>query len=192
MLTAMSTVETERLSLVSLPPELVAALVEGDLARAAALAPFPVDETTFAEDEYVLRLRHRQLEADPTEEPWLYRASVLRSTGEVVGRGGFHSRPDADGVVEIGYSTRDSERRKGYARELVVGLLGWGAAQGARRCIASVRPDNAASLGLVRSLGFVEVGQEVDEVDGLELVHALDLDGYSAARRDPSRHGDVA
>jgi RimJ/RimL family protein N-acetyltransferase len=41
--------------------------------------------------------------------------------------------------------------------------------------VASVSPDNAASLAVVRRLGFVKTGEEVDEVDGLEWVHTLEL-----------------
>ncbi len=36
---------------------------------------------------------------------------------------------------------------------------------------ASVGPGNEPSLALVRSLGFVAVGEQIDEVDGLEIVH---------------------
>jgi [ribosomal protein S5]-alanine N-acetyltransferase len=44
--------------------------------------------------------------------------------------------------------------------------------------VASVSPRNPASLALVRSLGFRQVGKQIDEVDGLELVfeRALPLD----------------
>ncbi len=158
-----------------LPPALVAALVAGDLAQAAALAPFPLDATTFAEDAYVLGLRHAQLTADPTEEPWLLRAAVLRETGEVVGRIGFHSRPDEAGEVEVGYSTAPAWRRQGIATEMLSGLLGWGAAHGVRRVLACISPDNVGSLRTVAPAGFVKIGEEVDEVDGIEEVHALEL-----------------
>jgi RimJ/RimL family protein N-acetyltransferase len=36
-----------------------------------------------------------------------------------------------------------------------------------------VSPDNAASLALVRRAGFVHVGEQEDDEDGLELVHEL-------------------
>src|SRR5687767_14522630 len=81
-------VTTERLDLVPLDLPLLEALVDGDLATAASLAPYRIDATTFAGDGHVLRLRRDQLRADPTELPWLYRAAVLRATGEVVGRAG--------------------------------------------------------------------------------------------------------
>ena len=150
------------------------------------MAPFPIEDDTFEADEHVLGLRHGQLTADPTEEPWLYRAAVLRETGRVVGRVGFHAPPDADGAVEIGYSVAPAHRRQGLATEMAVGLIGWGASQGARTCIASVRPDNAPSLALIRRLGFVRTGEQMDEIDGLEWVFELGLGGalpsYDAPR----------
>jgi L-amino acid N-acyltransferase YncA len=39
-----------------------------------------------------------------------------------------------------------------------------------RTCVASVSPHNAPSLSLVRSFGFRHVGDQIDEIDGLELV----------------------
>ena len=156
-----------------LPARVVSGLVRGELPP----APFAYDAGTFAEDRPVLVLRDRQLQDDPASEPWLLRAVVLRVTGEVVGRIGLHAPPDATGTVEVGYVVAPAHRRRGYAREAVQGLLGWAAAHGATRCLASVSPGNAASLALVRQLGFVQVGEHVDEVDGLELVHALDLAG---------------
>lgn len=169
------TVSTPRLELVALPLPLLEALVAGDLARAAALASYPIQAGTFAGDVHVLRLRRDQLRADPTLEPWLLRAAVLRSTGDVVGRGGFHAAPDAQGVVEIGYSVLPAYRRRGYATEIASGLIGWARGKGALRCLASVSPDNAASLATIARLGFVHTGEQVDDVDGLELVHALEL-----------------
>lgn len=169
-------IETERLELHVLPAALVAALVDGDLDRARALDP-PYDLTaqTFEGDAGVLARRYAQLEADPTEEPWLLRAAVLRGTRQVVGRIGFHAPPDDRGVVEIGYVVARAHRRAGLATEMVRGMLGWAVSQGATACLASVSPDNAASLATVARLGFVKVGEQIDEEDGLEWVHRLDL-----------------
>ncbi|MDT7539556.1 MAG: [ribosomal protein S5]-alanine N-acetyltransferase [Actinomycetota bacterium] len=170
-------VTTPRLDLFPLAPALVAALVAKDLETARGLAPFRIEDDTFDADEHVLNRRHVQLLADPTEEPWLYRAAVLRETGRVVGRVGFHAPPDPAGAVEIGYSVAPAHRRQGLATEMAVGLIRWGAEQGARACIASVRPDNMPSLALIGRLGFVRTGEQIDEIDGLEWVFTLDLSG---------------
>jgi L-amino acid N-acyltransferase YncA len=36
---------------------------------------------------------------------------------------------------------------------------------------ASIRPDNQASLATIRPFGFVQVGEQWDDEDGLELVY---------------------
>ena len=171
----MTTVRTERLDLVPLPPPVVAALAVAEFARAAELATFPLDPAAFAEDAHVLQLRAAQIADDPALEPWLLRVLVLRDERRAVGHLGFHTAPDADGVVEVGYRVLPGDRRQGYAVEALRGLLAWGADAGVRRCLACVRPGNAASQAVARRLGFVKIGEEVDEVDGLEDVLALDL-----------------
>jgi RimJ/RimL family protein N-acetyltransferase len=170
-------IATPRLDLFDLSPELMRAVQARDWSTAAGLAPYPVDEASFAGSDHVLGLRIAQLEQDPTEQPWLYRAAVLRESGRVVGRVGFHARPDETGTVEIGYEVLPPYRRQGLAREMAVGLLRWGAEQGAVACLASIRPDNTASLALTAQLGFERIGEQLDEIDGLEWVFRLPLDG---------------
>jgi ribosomal-protein-alanine N-acetyltransferase len=167
---------TPRLVLHPLPPRLLAALAGQDWAAADRLAPFPVDAQTFAGDEWVLGLRLAQVQADAVQAPWLLRAAVSRDTGRVVGKGGFHAGPDADGTVEIGYRVSEDQRRQGLAREIAIGLLGWAADSGAARCLASIRPDNTPSLRLTERLGFVRTGEQVDEIDGLEWIFTRELD----------------
>ena len=168
-------ISTERLDLHPLPLPVLDALLAGDYPTARALVPFTLPDGVFDDDRYVLTLRQRQLRDDPSELPWLYRAAVLRSSGEMVARGGFHAPPDAGGAVEIGYRVDPGARRQGLATELAAGLLGWAGAQGAARCLASTAPDNLASQAVLARLGFVRTGEWMDEVDGLEWVYALEL-----------------
>ena len=44
---------------------------------------------------------------------------------------------------------------------------------GRRRSCSPSRPDNAASLAIAAKLGFTQVGEQMDEVDGLEWVFRL-------------------
>ena len=46
----------------------------------------------------------------------------------------------------------------------------WAAEHGARVLRASISPDNEPSLALIDKAGFVEVGSQMDEIDGLELI----------------------
>jgi RimJ/RimL family protein N-acetyltransferase len=118
----------------------------------------------------VVQLRLQQLEANPDIAAWLLRALVLRDERIAVGFIGFHAEPDERGIVEIGYEVLPQFRARGYASEAVAGLIDWAARQGVRTVRASVGPDNRASLALIARLGFVQVGEQIDEVDGLELV----------------------
>ena len=43
---------------------------------------------------------------------------------------------------------------------------------------ASISPDNVASLAIASRFGFRHVGEQIDDVDGLELV--FELDGWTA------------
>lgn len=50
--------------------------------------------------------------------------------------------------------TAPAHRRRGYARALVSGLIGWGARAGARHAYLQVVGSNAAAIALYESLGF--------------------------------------
>jgi RimJ/RimL family protein N-acetyltransferase len=160
---------TERLELVPLAPAILESIARGDASVAARRLDAEVPEGWT--DTIPARERLEQLAADASEQPWLVRAVVLRAPRRVVGNVGFHGPPDEAGRVEIGYGIMPPDRRKGYAREAIAGLTDWAFATGeARVCVASVSPRNAASLALVGSLGFRQVGEQIDELDGLELV----------------------
>lgn len=120
-------------------------------------------------------VQSERMRRDPTMQQWLARIMVLRGDGRtVVGNAGFHMAPDARGCVEIGYSVEPRHRRRGYAQEAVEALLSWAEREhGIRRFVASVSPRNEASLGLVRKLGFLEIGRHWDPLDGEELVFEL-------------------
>jgi ribosomal protein S18 acetylase RimI-like enzyme len=66
----------------------------------------------------------------------------------------------AMGVVERGWlgvfdvMTAAHLRRRGYARQVMLHLLHWGLAQGARHAYLQVMADNTPALGLYAGLGF--------------------------------------
>ena len=118
--------------------------------------------------------------ARPVDAPWLVHAAVA-ADGAVVGHAGFHGAPDPDGAVEVAYTVVPGQRGRGWGHALLAALLERAAAEpGVRTVRASVRPDNAASLALLRRAGFVQVGEQVDEVDGLELVLQRPAGGRAA------------
>jgi RimJ/RimL family protein N-acetyltransferase len=172
------TIRTERLELVSMTLSFMEALLAGDTGAAGTAIGAAVPANLREHIEDFLRYRLAQVKADPSIRRWLGRAMVLAEpdgTRRVVGTIGFHGPPDERGRLEIGYSVQASYRRRGFAREAVRAMLDWAATEhDIHRFIASISPTNEASLALTRAFGFVQTGEHIDEIDGLELVFEAD------------------
>jgi RimJ/RimL family protein N-acetyltransferase len=167
---------TPRLALVSLPEASLRQLAAGyprETERRLGVR-FPPDFA--ARIRHLAAIRLRDVQQDPSARPWLLRLIALRTEPprQVVGLIGFHGRPDAAGRAEIGYEVFAEHRRRGYAREATTGLLDWATRRhGVRRFLAAIAPDNEASMQLALGLGFRQVGAQVDEDDGVELLFEL-------------------
>ena len=131
---------------------------------------FPTDD----DRQGFLPIQLKRMEADPDARGWMARLIMLAETQELVGHCGFHGPPAAVGRAEIGYTVFTQFRGRGYAKEAARALIGWAFDQGEDRVYASVSPGNAPSLAVIRRLGFVQVGTQEDEIDGLELVFAVE------------------
>jgi RimJ/RimL family protein N-acetyltransferase len=164
-------IRSERLELVWLTADAMDALLGGRHDELPYTVP---SDWPDAHDERFLRLRLRQLRADPSRADWGVAAMVLRDGRELIGHIGFHGPPGVNArrvadAVEVGYTVFPEHRRRGYATEAVRAMLGYARERGIHRFLASVAPENEPSLRLVRGLGFVEVGRHWDEEDGEEL-----------------------
>ena len=161
--------------IVQLSPEALAALANGDVERASvlsglALSPWQVSEESIS----TWRRRATQVVDTPADLGWVTGVIVDEATGAAVGKAGFHSAPDQEGLVELGYAVDPEYRRRGYARAALLVMVDRARADRAVRVLrATVSPDNEASLGLIRSLPFVENGEQWDEEDGLETIYEL-------------------
>ena len=160
------------------------ALLAGDTHTAGAAIGAAVPANLRGGLEDFLRYRLAQLAVDPSILRWLGRAMVLTDpdgTRRVIGTIGFHGPPDDRGRLEIGYSVQSSFRRQGFAREAVRAMFDWAATEhDIHRFVASISPTNEASLALSRGFGFVQTGEQMDEIDGLELVFETDWPGRLA------------
>jgi [ribosomal protein S5]-alanine N-acetyltransferase len=157
--------------LVQLPADVLSALLEGDLDLASRLAGIDLPAFFLTED-WLWRLRSDQIRRDPSSSDWVVRALVAEG-GIVVGHAGFHGPPDEHGDVEVGFTVLPDYRGQGWAKAALSALLARAEAEPAvRRVLATVAPDNSPSLAVVRAAGFVHVGEQMDPVDGLELVYS--------------------
>jgi RimJ/RimL family protein N-acetyltransferase len=168
-------VAARRVRIVQLGVEALAALAEGDLAAAnrtsaVPLGPYFVDP----EGMGLWRIRSRQVAADPGAAAWITGVVWDIQREVAVGRAGFHGPPDARGMVEVGYSVDPAYRRRGYARAALRAMLDRAAREPEVRVVrASISPDNVVSARLVAGFGFVAVGEQWDEEDGLEIVYEV-------------------
>ncbi|WP_432497938.1 GNAT family N-acetyltransferase [Kineococcus gypseus] len=161
---------------VHLSEPVFAALAEGDLAAAEAASPVPLGPA-FVDPSWrgVWRIRRDQVREDPTSAGWVTGVVWDEDRRLAVGRAGYHGPPDATGTVEVGYAVDPAQRRRGYARAALEALLRRAAEEpGVRTVRVSISPDNTASWNLASQYGFVRVGEQWDEEDGLEVVHEVD------------------
>ncbi len=175
-----SIISSPRLELIPMTPAFLRASLAGDLRQAEQIIGLSLPEN-WPDYPRVLQLRLKQLEEDPTLEPWLLRAIALRSSGAMIGNIGFHTAPGpaylepiSPGAVEFGFEVLASFRRQGYAEEASRALMNWASGwYGVTRFIMSISPDNIPSQALAAKLGFVRIGSHIDEVDGLEEILQL-------------------
>jgi ribosomal-protein-alanine N-acetyltransferase len=171
-------IETDRLVLVSMTTRFLRALFENDLDRAQSSVEFAVSRPCSLAGSAFIERRLELIEKDRSQHPWMYRAVVRKTDQQMLGHISFHHKaPDPDLLdyselaAELGYTIEPPYRRHGYAKESAIAMMEWaGREHGVRDFILSIQPDNAPSLALARSMGFDVVGEQMDDVDGLEYV----------------------
>ena len=118
--------------------------------------------------------RATQLLEHPEDEPWVTGIIWDEDLGVAAEAAGFHASPDADGMVEVGYSVDPAYRRRGYARAAMQELLDRAIADPSVRVLrASISPDNEPSLNRWASFGLERNGEQWDEEDGLEWIFEI-------------------
>ncbi|WP_211336381.1 GNAT family N-acetyltransferase [Nocardia tenerifensis] len=155
--------------------EIFQALAEGDLVAANTVAPVPLP-AQFADPDWrpVWSMRSAQVEQDPACAGWVTGVIWDEQERIAVGRAGFHGLPDSSGMVEIGYEVDPAYRRRGYARAALEYLLRRAASEPQVKTVrVTISPDNSASYRLASHYGFVEVGEQWDDEDGLEIIYEL-------------------
>jgi RimJ/RimL family protein N-acetyltransferase len=165
--------ELPAVSIVHLSGAVFRALAEGDLGAANAVGPVPLTPYFGGPDLRGLwQMRSRQVQQDPAAAGWVTGVIWDDRLQLAVGGAGYHGPPDAVGMVEIGYGVDPVHRRRGYARAALEALLRRAAAEPEVRTVrVTISPDNLASHRLTSQYGFVRVGEQWDDEDGLEIVY---------------------
>ena len=171
-------INTDRLRLESLSVGVLGSIVDEDLSIANDLLSYEIPSSSSMIGYPWIERRLRMIEADSSQHPWMYRAIIQRSSNKMVGSISFHHKaPDPDlsafssNGAELGYTIEPEFRRLGYARESILGMIGWVDKEyGVKDIFVTISPENVPSMKLAESLGFVKVGEHQDDIDGLEYV----------------------
>jgi RimJ/RimL family protein N-acetyltransferase len=96
------------------------------------------------------------------QELWRTQYLVIDHKHRAIGSCGFKSRV-TDGRIDIGYGIAPSEQSRGAATEAVKQLSAIAFGAGVNEVLAEVEPANAASLAVVRKVGFAHIGDATDD-----------------------------
>jgi RimJ/RimL family protein N-acetyltransferase len=156
---------TDRLLLVAATPDHLRAELDspsklGFLLNADVPPDWPPGEYDRNAQEF---FRGRMEQAEPSASGWYVWYAVLRAgaggDSTLVGTGGFLGPPNAAGDVEIGYSLSESWRGKGFAHEMVGGLVSQALSDPrVNRLVAHTKEENAPSRSVLERAGFHVAG----------------------------------
>lgn len=166
------------IELYPMTPAFLEAVLDGRREEAATLLDAELPDEFPREGELrFLTLRLGQMRKDARFQDWSPFAVVLE--GRMIGHAGYHGPPGVNtrqnpNAVEVGYTIEPEYRRRGYATAAATELIRRAEELGIRHFIACSAPGNEPSLAIIRRLGFIQTGEEMDEEDGLELVFELE------------------
>ena len=95
----------------------------------------------------------KEIEALGDDPICCYLIAESKTTGERIGTCSFIPLEDQT-VYDIAYCVNKLHWRKGYATEMIQGMIAYAKAHNGKRITVKIDPDNAASNGVVKKLGF--------------------------------------
>lgn len=113
------------------------------------MGEYLADEAMEEIDEEYLK----EIEKLGKDEACCYLISELKETGERIGTCSF--MPSEDGkAYDIAYCVHKNQWRKGYATEMIQGMIDHAKEQGAKKITVCVDKENVGSNAVVRKFGF--------------------------------------
>jgi RimJ/RimL family protein N-acetyltransferase len=153
--------------LVDLPLPVLLALRDGDVGTAERVIGLPIPHE-FAGHNDIWTFMVTLLDGRPENASWTMNALVRDD--EIVGNAGFKGAPDKHGQVELGYGVLTTHRRQGLAVAAARLLLARAEREPAvTRVLATVNPDNIASIGVITKAGFEPDGDRIHPRWGRQL-----------------------
>lgn len=167
----LETIETERLILKKLTPEVFTRLFqnysEAEITKLLGLA---------GREEFIREKEKSDGGYKTYDRTIASFLLVLKETGETIGRGGFHNWYKAHRRAEVGYVlNKEEHKRKGYMSEALGAMLDYGFnTMDLNRVEAFIGPGNTASQKLVKKYGFTQEGHlRQHYISGAEIQDSL-------------------
>lgn len=170
-------IRTQRLDLLCLTAEELFAI--GSSEDVFKNRPFENPHGVISGEDLPRANRVQDVRENPENIRWYFRMIVDRSRNVAVGSVSFHGAPDERGMVEIGIGIAEPEQGNGYASEALFGMWNWAAHQPDVKYLRyTVSPENAASMAIIKKFEFPQIGEQIDEEDGLELIFEISVEEY--------------
>ncbi|HLE55836.1 MAG TPA: GNAT family N-acetyltransferase, partial [Rhodothermia bacterium] len=155
-------IRTPRLSLIPATPALARAEINDREEFARLLSASVPDNWPPESAVDALPIFLTWMEAAPDQTGWFAwyaLASEDHSTHRVLVAGAGFKGPPRDGTVEVGYSVLPQFQNRGFAREMVTGLVRWALDQPGVTCVrAETEWENPASQRVLAKAGFSRIG----------------------------------
>ena len=121
----------------------------------------------FPAAQEAMRPCYEYLKANPSVLGWWTYLFIHGADHRLIGVGGFKGRPNAEGVVEIGYALAPVYRGRGLATEAARGMMKYAFShREVSRVEAHTLAEKNASVRVLEKLGMKYVGAVSDPKDG--------------------------
>jgi ribosomal-protein-alanine N-acetyltransferase len=153
--------------IIDLPLPVMLALRDGDVTTAERMVGLPIP-AEFAAQTDIWNFMVTLLDGRPENATWTMHALVRGD--EIVGNAGFKGAPDEHGEIELGYRILTDHRRQGLALAAAHLMLARAEHEpSVTRVLATISPDNAASIGVITKAGFTPDGDRIHPRWGRQL-----------------------
>ncbi len=163
----MSTITTPRLTLTPLDLPTYEAIFAGmsELSKHLNLS-VPDEFSVFGLEPF--QYTYNKLKANPGDATWWLYLFILPEQRALAGVGGYKGPPDAQGMVEIGYSIYEEFQSQGLATEAATGLINQAFDHPEIQLVqAHTLAEENASVRVLKKGGMTFTGEFNDPDDGL-------------------------
>lgn len=152
-------IETERLLLLPLTAEESRLYATGGEALAKELGVAYGGDDVDSGFASILAASAKLMECEDFVFPYqAFWVIITKDTGTIIGSSDFKTKPDSNGVTEIGYGLCEQFTHHGYMAECVCAMCKWAFATGdVSEVIAETDCDNVASINVLKRCGFKQI-----------------------------------